>query len=48
MNPATGTEINPVLIWVLVGSGVLVVGGIVFALLSKKMSKKKGKGGKRR
>ena len=48
MNPATGTEINPVLIWVLIGSGVLVIAGIVFAVLSKKLGNKKGKGGKRR
>ena len=52
LNPATGTSLfdNPWLIVVFIVSGVVVIGGVVFAILSKKSGNKKGgkKGGKRR
>lgn len=45
LNPATGTELP---IWLFIVSGVVLVGCIVAAVLSKKSKGKGSKNGKRR
>lgn len=45
MNPATGTDLP---IWLFVVSGVVLVGCIVAAVLTKKSKNKNSKNGKRR
>ena len=45
VNPATGTELP---IWLFIVSGVVLVGCIVAAILTKKSKNKDSKNGKRR
>ncbi len=47
-NPATGTELSPVLIWAVIGSAVILAGCIIFAVISSKKKKNKGKRKNRR